>query len=191
VLEEVILPACDAFGIATTRADQIARSGEIPEQIFRLLRDSPLAIADLTGANANVMYELGLRHTTGKLTLQIGERDRLPFDIAVVRTILFKRTEGGLVEARRKLAQALATGLESGGDPVTATRVWFETSALANTSVDSVADSDDEETGFLEKLADIEEGMESLARALSKRRRVRPEHPAHGTWNEVPLISLG
>ena len=51
LLEEVILPACEAFGIVATRADQIARTGEIPEQVFRLLRDSPLVIADLTGAN--------------------------------------------------------------------------------------------------------------------------------------------
>jgi hypothetical protein len=167
VLEEVILPACEAFGIEATRADRIARTGEIPEQAFRLLRDSPLVIADLTGANGNVMYELGLRHTTGKLTIQIGERDRLPFDIVVIRTILFKRTEGGLVEARRKLAQALATALESGGDPVTATRVWFEITPPAALAEDSPPGEPDDETGFLEKLADTESGMDSLGRAMS------------------------
>jgi methyl-accepting chemotaxis protein len=37
---------------------------------------------------------------------------------------------------------------------------------LASISDDSAADSDDEEAGFLEKLADIEGGMESLGRAL-------------------------
>jgi hypothetical protein len=167
VLEEVILPACSVFGIDATRADQIARTGEIPEQIFRLLRDSPLVIADLTGANGNVMYELGLRHTTGKLTVQIGERDRLPFDVAAIRTILFKRTEAGLVEARRKLAQALAVGLNAGGDPVTATRVWFESGAATSTVDESVSEEEDEEPGFLEKLADVEVGMQSLTIALS------------------------
>jgi len=167
VLEEVILPACSGFGIEAMRADQIARTGEIPEQIFRLLRDSPLVIADLTGANGNVMYELGLRHTTGKLTVQIGERDRLPFDIAAIRTILFKRTEAGLVEARRKLAQALAAGLKAGGDPVTATRVWFESSAPTSAVDELVSEEDDEEPGFLEKLADVEVGMQSLTIALS------------------------
>jgi len=167
VLEEVILPACEAFGIDATRADSIARSGEIPEQICRMLRDSELVIADLTGANPNVMYELGLRHTTGKLTIQLGERERLPFDISTIRTIIFKRTESGLVEARKKLSQALAAGLQGGGDPVTATRVWFETASVVEPV--GIVDTDDQtdESGFLEKLADTEEAMQALGRTLT------------------------
>lgn len=82
VLEEIIQPACGAFGLEPLRADEIADPGEIPEQIFQHLRDDDVLIADLTGANANVMYELGLRHATGKLTIQLGERDRLPFDVS-------------------------------------------------------------------------------------------------------------
>src|SRR5205823_2372914 len=73
VFEEVIQPACQGFGIAPRRADHIDRPGEIPEQVFRELRDAHLVIADLTGGNANALYELGLRHTTGKLTIQLGE----------------------------------------------------------------------------------------------------------------------
>ena len=110
VLEEVILPACSAFGVEATRADGIAKPGEIPEQIFRHLRDAPVVIADLTGANPNVMYELGLRHTTGKLTVQIGERGRRPFDVAAIRTIMFKHSAAGLVEARKALSKSLAVG---------------------------------------------------------------------------------
>jgi septal ring factor EnvC (AmiA/AmiB activator) len=61
----------------------------------------------------------------------------------------------------------LAIGLESGGDPVTATRVWFETNASTSISPNTMVDSDDEEAGFLEQLADIEDGIESLGRALN------------------------
>lgn len=167
VWEEVILPACEAFGIRPIRADHITTTGEIPEQVFRRLRDSQLVIADLTGANPNVMYELGLRHTTGKLTVQIGERARLPFDVSAIRTIIFRRSEAGLIEARKRLAQAISEGLQRGGDPVSATRVWFEHSLLASpaatTSVTPAA-QDDEEPGFLEKLADMLEGMQSLTK---------------------------
>ena len=111
------------------------------------------------------MYELGLRHTTGKLTIQIGERERLPFDISAIRTILFRRTDGGLVEARRLLVQALATGLQSGGDPVTSTRVWFEESLI---EIDKVTEIEEilDEPGFLEKLADTEEGIAALGQTL-------------------------
>ncbi len=50
VFEDVVAPACTAFGLEAIRADMISRTGEIPEQIFRQLRDCPLVIADLTGA---------------------------------------------------------------------------------------------------------------------------------------------
>lgn len=167
VWEDVILPACEAFGVRPIRADHIATTGEIPEQVFRRLRDSQLVIADLTGANPNVMYELGLRHTTGKLTIQIGERARLPFDVSAIRTIIFRRTEAGLIEARKKLAQAISEGLQRGGDPVSATRVWFEHPLITNSVAASPEDSilqEDEELGVLEKLANMLEGMGSLAK---------------------------
>jgi hypothetical protein len=171
VLEEIIEPACVGFGITPLRADQIARPGEIPEQVFRAMRDAHLVIADLTGANANVMYELGLRHTTGKLTIQIGERERLPFDVASIRTILFRRTANGLVEARRQLSASVAAGLAHGGDPVAATRIWFENTLLAVTtdgamSGDEKQPDPDEEPGFLEKLAAMSEGISSLLLSL-------------------------
>jgi hypothetical protein len=171
VLEEVIEPACGGFGIPVVRADRISKPGEITEQIYRSLRDSHLVIADVTGANPNVMYELGLRHTTGKLTVQIGERGRLPFDVNVIRPILFKRTEGGLVEARRRLSAAIASGLADGGDPVTATRVWFERvgvispTEIAASGID-VEEAGDDAPGFLEQIADMSEAMDSASTTL-------------------------
>ena len=156
VFEEVIEPACLGYGIRPIRADHIARTGEIPEQIFRYLRDAHLVIADLTGANPNVMYELGVRHTSGKLTIQIGERERLPFDVSTIRTIKFRRSEGGLVDGRRKLSSAIGAGLDKGGDPVTAARVWFE-----NEEPIDDGPGDEEELGFLEKLTEMNEGLDS------------------------------
>jgi hypothetical protein len=170
--EEVIEPACRAYGLEVLRADMIAEQGEIPEQIFRCLRDCAVVIADLTGANPNVMYELGLRHTTGKLTLQIGERGRLPFDVSAIRTIMFKRSAAGLVQARKDLAKALAASLDSGGDPVTATRVWFESPAVpSGASAQDISSDDtglveDDSPGFLELLAEMEGGIQSLTQTM-------------------------
>src|SRR5262249_62069791 len=76
------------------------------------------------GANPNVMYELGLRHTRNKLTVQLGEYSRLPFDVNVIRTVMFSRSENGLINARKELQQLLETGLADEWDPVSATRVW-------------------------------------------------------------------
>ena len=161
ILEEVIQPACSAFGLRPLRADEISQPGEIPEQIFIHLRDDEVVIADLTGANANVMYELGLRHSTNHLTIQIGERGRLPFDIGAIRTILFKRTAAGLVEARKALSAALSSGLEMGGLPVAATRVWRGDSLVVapHSACESTPNDD---AGYLEKIADMAEGMTNI-----------------------------
>lgn len=167
IFEYVIVPACMALDIEAYRADHISRTGEINEQIFRSLRDAHIVIADLTGANPNVMYELGLRHTTGKLTIQIGEKGRLPFDISTIRTILFKRTEAGFVSAKRSLIAALAEGLEQGSDPVTATRVWLEIPGDLDPTEDPDPDKE-EEAGFLEQLADMEAGLSDMTQTAER-----------------------
>jgi len=122
------------------------------------------------------MYELGLRHTTGKLTIQIGERGRLPFDVSAIRTIMFKRTDAGLVQARKDLAKALATNLDSGGDPVTATRIWFESPSISEmAAIEPLAQSEtvatdkkeDDSPGFLELLAEMEDATQSLTQTLT------------------------
>jgi len=168
--EEIIEPACAEFGIEPIRADRIAQPGEITDQIFRHLRDDELVIADLTDANPNVMYELGLRHTVDRLTIQVGENGRLPFDIGSIRTILFPRTELGLIEARDRLIDAIRAGLGQGHDRVTATRIWHERdsstdllSQLAQ-APDGVVDS---EPGFLDVLAAAEEAYPKISNDLT------------------------
>jgi hypothetical protein len=126
VLEEIILRACAAssVGLEPVRADGLSKAGELTEQVFRRLRNDDVVIADLTGANPNVMYELGLRHTRNKLTIQIGEYSRLPFDVNIIRTVMFSRSPNGLINARKELQELLEAGLAGGWDPVSATRVW-------------------------------------------------------------------
>jgi hypothetical protein len=109
VLGAVIEPACKVFGITPIRADQIRRPGEIPDQVYRALRDWDLVIADLTDANPNVMYELALRHVTGKCVISISQHRRLPFDVGHVRTEQFARTEAGLINCRDRLVEAIRT----------------------------------------------------------------------------------
>jgi hypothetical protein len=116
------------------------------------------------------MYELGLRHTTGKLTIQVGERGKLPFDVAMLRTITFRRSEAGLIEARKELEKAIKVGLETGADPVTATRVWLglpaQEPATAEQAQGSVAL--EEELGYLDKLADAEAAIVEISGILQQ-----------------------
>jgi hypothetical protein len=169
VWDYVIKPACDALGIEPVRADMIAEPGEITDQVCRRLRDEDIVIADVTGGNANVLYELGLRHTTNKLTVQLGEKGKLPFDITVVRTIPFVRSETGLVEARESLQKAIQAGLEYGGNPVTATRVWHETDGNVTVEPsDTKTEEDRDGPGFLDMVAEAEEAAPLLSQVMEK-----------------------
>jgi hypothetical protein len=171
VVEEVIVPACEAVGLAPIRGDGIAQAGEITEQIFRRLRDDDVVVADLTGANANVMYELGLRHTRNMLTVQIGEYGRLPFDINVIRTVQFSRSTHGLITARNELVEILETGLSGEFDPVSATRVWIENAEPSAEAQASNVREDDgsadlpEPPGFMDLIADAEDNQQALSDA--------------------------
>lgn len=76
------------------RADFISKTGNITQQIIELLLDSDLVIADLSGRNANVFYELGIRHATNKAFVQIkNQNDLIPFDLSQVRTINYNYDE--------------------------------------------------------------------------------------------------
>lgn len=176
-MDLVVVPACEAHGLSPVRADNISEAGEITEQVFRRLRDSDLVIADVTGGNPNVMYELGLRHTRNKATIQIGERDKLPFDIGMIRTIRFNTSETGLVDARTELENAINTALNQDFQPVTATRV-FHSYAEDSPEGESEQGSEDEDApGFLDMLADAEEAAPLLSNIMEELTVVFEELP--------------
>ncbi|MCX6833628.1 MAG: nucleotide-binding protein [candidate division Zixibacteria bacterium] len=86
----VILPACEELEYEALRADLIAAPGNISQDIIYLLTNSELVIADITGSNPNVMYELGVRHTAGKPVVVLAQKDEhVPFDIASYRILYY------------------------------------------------------------------------------------------------------
>src|SRR2546425_9368597 len=88
LLRHVIKPATLRCGYRTIRADQISKPGIITSQIVQHLMDDPLVIADLTGRNPNVFYELALRHATRKPLVQLANiGESIPFDVSPTRTL--------------------------------------------------------------------------------------------------------
>ncbi len=88
ILRHVIFPAVSSAGYEAIRADQISEPGIITSQIIQHICDDPLVIADLTGQNANVFYELAIRHVIKRPFIQIIQKgEQIPFDIAGARTI--------------------------------------------------------------------------------------------------------
>ena len=62
------------MGYEVTRADKIAESGIINSQIIQRIVEDELLIADLTDMNANVFYELAIRHSIRKPFVQIMQK---------------------------------------------------------------------------------------------------------------------
>lgn len=88
VLTHIIKPAASECGYEAIRADQISEPGIITSQVIQHIVDDALVVADLTGRNPNVFYELALRHALKKPVVQIIHYDEaIPFDVAASRTI--------------------------------------------------------------------------------------------------------
>ena len=62
VYREIIAPAVTAVGLEPIRADEERVGGTIHKPMFERLMLCDYAVADITGANPNVYYELGIRH---------------------------------------------------------------------------------------------------------------------------------
>jgi hypothetical protein len=102
VYRDVIRPAIDAADLAPIRADEEKVGGIIQKPMYERLLFCDYAVADLTTANANVFYELGVRHAVrphSTVTLA-SKTTRLPFDLNHLRTLMYDLgTDGLLSEA--------------------------------------------------------------------------------------------
>lgn len=85
-------------------------SMSITKQVYEKLYESDLVIANLTGLNPNVMYELGIRFCFGKPVILIAkEGEQLPFDITEYRTYFYKDDFLGLSELKDILGNVITT----------------------------------------------------------------------------------
>ena len=79
----LIKPVVESKGIECVRADEILHSGSIDVQMYKELLMADLVIADLSTANSNAIYELGIRHALRPYTTIVVAEDKLayPFDL--------------------------------------------------------------------------------------------------------------
>src|SRR5207249_4596898 len=98
VYKRLLAPAIEQAGLQPLRADEEMTGGIIHKPMFERLILSAYAVADLTTANANVFYELGLRHAVRpwSTVLIFAEGGRLPFDVGLLRSLPYKLTKNGV-----------------------------------------------------------------------------------------------
>ena len=116
VLEFIVGAAAQELGLTAVRGDQIAEPGQITLQIIDHILGARVAVADLTGLNPNVFYELAVRHAARLPVALIAEKGcNLPFDIAQMRTIFFERTNmRSVADCKKEIVTQLEQALHGG-----------------------------------------------------------------------------
>ena len=114
IYNEAIKPAIEECGLEALRGDEERTGGIIHSAMFARLLLSEFVVADLTLANANVFYELGIRHAAKPFTTVpiFANISALPFDVALVRAVGYQLKKGKLTKAAaEKLKSQLAKRL--------------------------------------------------------------------------------
>lgn len=105
---ETIKEACLSVGLKYRRVDDIWEETTIIQDIFNLIITAPIIIADLSGKNANVLYEIGIAHTLGKHVIPIAQHiEDVPFDIRHHRALEYLNNGEGRNELKEGLEHRL------------------------------------------------------------------------------------
>ena len=147
----------------------------ILKDIVQAIYDSDIIIANLTGLNPNVFYELGIAHTLNKKVIIITEDiSTLPFDLKSYRakeysTHFVKFAE--LIDALNKYMYGAITGEVVYSNPVSdflSTKSEKEVTASIYQKDATIALEEDTDKGFLDFLAGIEENAEEMTKNINK-----------------------
>jgi len=107
--EAIIKPAVTGCGLDCVRADEVTHSGIIDKPMYEMLLRADLVIADISTANPNALYELGVRHALRPFsTIVIKEIDgKFIFDLNHLATLQYKHLgdDIGAKEAKKKVAE--------------------------------------------------------------------------------------
>lgn len=115
-VEAVAIPSHANGHVLCHRGDKEPGPGEIIAHIIENLVLSEIAIADLTGRNPNVFYELGVRHAVNDNTILISESEEdVPFDLRGQRLILYRRDFEGGGRLRTEITKAVQDIVRASG----------------------------------------------------------------------------
>ncbi len=114
VFEDHIARAVTTVGLDVKRADDFFSVKSVISDIWSAIHAASFVVADCTGRNPNVMYEIGLAHAIGRETILISQSiDDVPFDLRHLRIILYEFTPRGMIKFEGDLARTIAESSES------------------------------------------------------------------------------
>jgi MAP3K TRAFs-binding domain len=176
VYERLIRPSIAAAGLEPLRADHEEAGGFIQKPMFEALLLCEFAVADLTFANPNVFYELGIRHAVRPWsTIPImADGGRLPIDVDALKTVFYKIGADGLpdaesIQAASGVISAMLVSAKTGivkDSPIYQLLDYYSPPRLDHEKADIFRDQVKYSREMKEKLADARSCKEGALEAL-------------------------
>ena len=114
-----ISPALEEQGLTPQLAPNIEESRDVMSNIYRGLWQSRLVVADLTGLNFNVLYELGVAFTLNKQVILVSQNvESLPFDLRRDKVLVYTDTLKGRAGLRAALSKEIQSIMTRGWSAV-------------------------------------------------------------------------
>ena len=175
VIRSVIRPCLEKAGFTKIKAaHEINELGSINTQVITSILDADLVVANLTGTNPNVMYELCLRHAIAKPVIHICEAGTdLPFDIKDSRTIFYRNDMLGVDE----LKEALETMLRE----IDYTKDYKDNPIYNARAIDSIMKEDGGENSTSVIMSMLNKVMSTVNRIEANDKQKQRE------YNEIPV----
>jgi hypothetical protein len=112
-------PAITKAGLRSVRADdEIFATGKIIDQVWDGITSAKVLVAELTGRNPNVFYELGLAHALSKpVVLVSSNQEDVPFDLQHIRVIYYDMQDPSWGEKLiAKVSENIISALKNPGE---------------------------------------------------------------------------
>jgi hypothetical protein len=108
VYQDHIKNVARELGMSVARADDFFTTQSVMEEIWAAIVNSKIMIADCTGKNPNVFYEIGVAHSIGKPVVLIAQNpEDVPFDLRHRRYIRYEYTPRGIKDFEDRLRKTL------------------------------------------------------------------------------------
>jgi hypothetical protein len=113
IYHNVIKPAVEIHNYQCKRADDFFTANRIMDDIEKAIRNCSFIIADLTGKNPNVFYEVGMSHILDKKVILLAQSiEDVPFDLRHWRHIRYDPSERGQKKLSKKLEKTIKSVLK-------------------------------------------------------------------------------
>jgi hypothetical protein len=108
VYDDHIKKVAAKLNLSIARADDFFSQNSIMEEVWSAIAQATILIADCTGKNPNVFYEIGLAHAINKPVILITQNpDDVPFDLRHRRYIKYSYTPRGMEDFERNLSSTI------------------------------------------------------------------------------------